>query len=425
MPTVKEWGIYVYYAADVPDDEMQEAARSSLASLASIGSSEDVGITAMIDLPGLDTPYYVMPQRPKGKCTWQVYPDRFLPNVNSASIETIADFLEWSSTNCPAKKIALVFWGHGYALDDFDPKLEQGGAGSNTVRATVRAASGFSADGQNELRLLFDSSHDAVLNNRDFGSALRGFNVGLGDKRKIQVLGLDCCNMAMAEVLSELQDYADFLVAAESMLPFRSWLSTPGLANFLENCKYEPEEFAKKAVDLFIKSYDPATDPYLAISVSNFRKCPELERKMKALTAKLLIAIDEPENRAAIDRAWLRDVNFLVDGFIDLGTFCNLLREEMKGNSDVCSAAGDVIKVLKDDVVLHHKVAPYVPDRNISLATGLTIWFPPWIRFPAVNYPQIDLSKQYLFNGYELTHFAQATDWDRFLTKLYFLTQCP
>jgi len=150
-----------------------------------------------------------------------------------------------------------------------------------------------------------------------------------------------------------------------------------------------------------------------------------LERKMKALTAKLLIAIDEPENRAAIDRAWLRDVNFLVDGFIDLGTFCNLLREEMKGNSDVCSAAGDVIKVLKDDVVLHHKVAPYVPDRNISLATGLTIWFPPWIRFPAVNYPQIDLSKQYLFNGYELTHFAQATDWDRFLTKLYFLTQCP
>lgn len=422
MPETKEWGIYVYYAADVPSVDMQDAARRSLESLASVGSSTDVGITAMIDLPDQDTTYYVMPSRPKGKCTWQVYPDRFLPNVNSASIQTIADFLEWSRHNCPAEKVALMFWGHGYALDDFDPTLKKGEGGSDKGRTKVRAASGFSADGDKELRLLLDSTHDAVLNNRDFGSVLRGFNVSGGQRKKIQLLGLDCCNMAMAEVVSELQDYADVLVAAESLLPLRSWLSEQALAKFLADCKLTPQEFAKAAVDLFVKSYDPAEDPYLSLSVSELAKCSELERKMKDLTATLITAIDTAENRAAIDRVWLRDVNFLVDGFIDLGRFCELLKEEMLENRKVCLAAENLLCAL-GQVVLHRRVAPDVPDRNISRATGLTVWFPPWIRFPAVNYPQIELSKRYLFNGYELTRFAQVTNWDQFLRKLFYLTQ--
>jgi hypothetical protein len=219
---MKNWGIYVYYAADVPSVAMQDAARRSLESLASVGSNNKVAITTMIDLPGQDTPYYVLPARPKGECTWQVYPDRFLPNVDSANIETIADFLQWSYANCPAKNVALIFWGHGYALDDYDPTQEQDGtSGSNKGRMKVRASSGFSIDPEKELRLLYDSTHDSVLNNRDFGSALRGFDLSVGQKKKIQVLGLDCCNMAMAEVVSELQDYAEVLVASESLLPYR------------------------------------------------------------------------------------------------------------------------------------------------------------------------------------------------------------
>jgi hypothetical protein len=194
------------------------------------------------------------------------------------------------------------------------------------------------------------------------------------------------------------------------------------MTKLLTNDKFTPEEFGEAAVDLFVKSYDPAEDPYLALSVSKLDACSELERKMKDLTAVLITAIDAPENRAAIDRAWLRDVSFEVDGFIDLGAFCMFIQEEMSGNTDVCSAAEDVCNALSK-VVLHHRVAPEVPDRKISLATGLTIWFPPWIRFPGVNYAQIDLSKRYLFNGYELTRFAQVTNWDRFLSKLYLLTQ--
>ena len=62
MPATKEWGIYVYFAADVPQRQMQIGAWRNLRALASAGSSNTVGITAMIDLPRRDTEYYLIPR---------------------------------------------------------------------------------------------------------------------------------------------------------------------------------------------------------------------------------------------------------------------------------------------------------------------------------------------------------------------------
>jgi hypothetical protein len=424
-PKEKTWGIYVYYAADVLSVEMQKAAWSSLQSVASVGSNKNVGITAMIDLPMRDTAYYVLPQQPAGEAKQPVYPDRFLPNVNSASIQTLADFLQWSNDNCPAENVALVFWGHGYAIDDFDPTIQPKNPNGTNVsgkgRLGQRAIPGISGARGHELSLLFDSTHDAVLNNRDFGNLLRTYTAGLRPEKGIQVLGLDCCNMAMAEVLSELQDYADCVVAAESLLPFRSWLSEKALGDFLQTGNLTPQDFSSAAVDMFINSYDSATDPFIELSAFDLNQFKPLEDAMKNLTEVLIDAIDLPENRDAIDRAYLSDVSFLVDGFIDLGTFCEFLIEFVKVEA-VCAQADKVRKALTK-VVINYGFAPDDKEKKIRLATGMTIWFPPWIRFPGVTYPQIDLSKNYLLTGYPQTHFAQVTNWDRFLLKLYALTQ--
>ena len=113
-PSAKTWGIYVYFAADVPDPDMQAAVWKTMGTIASVGSSDRVKITAMIDLPNRDTEYYIIPQRPPGVVRWPILPDRFLSNVNSASMDTILDFFEWSHHNCPANNIALIFYGHGY-----------------------------------------------------------------------------------------------------------------------------------------------------------------------------------------------------------------------------------------------------------------------------------------------------------------------
>jgi hypothetical protein len=428
MPDLKEWGIYVYFAADVQARQMQVGALRNLKVLASAGSNRNVGITALMDLPGRPTGYYVIPERPAGESQWSIVPDRFLPNVNSASIETICDFLEWSTRNCPAKNVALVFWGHGYAIDDFDPTIHQndadqsvGATNDNTGRTHDRIANGFPSKHDQALTLLFDSTHDAVLNNRAFGNVLGGFNKSFRGGNKVQVLGLDCCNMAMAEVLSELQDYAEYAVAAETGLPFRSWLSARTLIKFLNAPQLSAKDFAEHAVDHFINSFGSA-NAYVGLSACDLSECKTLEGAVRNLADVLWTAIDEPQNRAAIHKAWSSDVSFLQDGMIDLYSFCTFLKKYMNAVRGLVDAANRVQCAVKK-VAVHTRKAPDNSDKLISLANGISIWFPPWIQIPSVNYVQIQESKDYFFQGYPQTRFAQATGWNRFLRKLLFLTQ--
>ncbi len=430
MPVTKEWGIYVYFAADIPDLQMQKAAWRTLETLASVGSNDKVGITVLMDLPARDTEYYLLPERPTDPCKkrWPIVPDRFLPNVNSASIESIYEFLEWSHRNCPAQKIALVFWGHGYAIDDYDPTIQQSGSfafsdSDDKGRSFGRTANSFPGKRSQALKLLYDATHDSVLNNRDFANVIRDYNTSLRGGKKIDLLGLDCCNMAMAEVLSELQDYADYAVAAETGLPFQSWLSAPILKKFLAKKYLTGKELAIGAVNDFIESFGRSTDAYVGLSACDLAQCKTLETAVKTLARALWYAIDEPQNRAAINKAWFSDVSFVQDGLIDLYSFCRFLEQYMPKNTNVLKAARAVKKAVKGGVVVLSRTAPDLPGRRISLSNGLSVWFPPWIQFPSVDYFQIEESKNYFVAGYPQTRFAQATGWDKFLRKLLQLTQ--
>jgi Clostripain family len=425
FPIVAKWGIYVYFAADIPNRDLQAAVWTTLRTIASVGSSDTVKITAMVDLPHRHTEYYIFPQRPLDKSTirWTVMPDRFLSNVNSASIEAILDFFDWSNRNCPAEKTALIFWGHGYALDDFDPRSQQKSTSTaQTCFDKQRAANSFPGERGDELKLLYDVTHNSVLNNRDFADAIRKCTQIFTPPRKIQVVGLDCCNMAMAEVLSELQGSADFAVAAETGLPFQAWLSAPVLRKFLNASNPSAMEFAETAVQDFIGSFSHSVDQYIELSACDLKKFGALEAAMKKLVGALLPAIDQFKYRRAISQAWYDDVSFVPDGLIDLASFCTLLQKYIDKSDPVAVAAAQVQTAVKLAVPCA-KASPDLKGRRIALSQGLSFWFPPWIQFPGVRYAQIRQSKDYLFNGYSGTHFAKVTGWDRFLRKLFYLTQ--
>ena len=441
-PKEKTWGIYVYFAADIPDAAMRAAVWNTLATIASVGSSDSVKITAMIDMPDRATEYYIIPPRPVDPKTtrWPILPDRFRSNVNSASIETILDFFTWSHLNCPADNIALIFWGHGYALDDFDPRIRQKVANVVPMPASGamgRAAGTFPADDGNELKLLYDVTHNSILNNRDFAQAIRIFTETLNGRKPIQVLGLDCCNMAMAEVLAELQDLTEYAIVAETALPFQSWLSVPVLQKFLSSPRVTAKQFAVAAVQDFVGYMSRSANTYVELSACNLNGFRGLEAAMKSLVQSLLPAINEHVNRVAIAEAWLNDVSFLPDGMIDLASFCGLLRRTIPNNAAVDRTGKPELTAIQKAVIVAAQnvqkavatvvdargIAPPVKGRRIALSTGLSIWFPPWIQFPGVRYTQMKQSKDYLFNGYSTTLFAKVTGWDCFLQKLFYLTQ--
>lgn len=435
------WGIYVYFAADIRNPLMQDGVWETLNALASMGSNAQVKITAMVDLPDRDTEFYILPPRPENAEKWAVLPARFLSNVNSASIDAILDFLDWSQRNCPAKKVALIFYGHGYALDDYDPRVPGVRAYfDGTTSDQGRSADGFSGQSDNELKLLYDATHNSVLNNFEFAKVIREYSAKYHDGHRVEVLGLDCCNMAMVEVLSELQDSVEYAVAAETALPFQSWLTKQGLGNFVHASSRLTRDFAigaiQESVDEMAKS-NPGM--YIELAACHLIVFPKLEHAMKALVDALLPAIERYENRRAIAEAWECDVSYLADGLIDLASFCELLQKAIQAGGcverAVIDAANTVIDAVKGTplplpevgnqggVVDFSKFAPNRRDENIALSTGLTIWFPPWIQFPHVYYYQMQQSVNYLFDGYSNTRFAKATGWDRFLRELYRLTQ--
>ena len=443
-PELKEWGVYVYFAADVPSPAMRRGAKLNLRKLADVGSNDMLGITVLMDQPDVDTQLYVIPPQPEGKDEWLVQPSEFLPNVNTASTDTIREFFDWSVENCPAKKIAFVFWGHGYAIDDFDPRLEpkdlspmeapegqfpvDGEMGrdfedqsSDAPSAAEISADRFARSRNPALKLIFDSSHQSVLNNDQVAQVISTCRMSLPEGRKLAVLGFDCCNMAMAEVMCEMDGCAEVAVAAETGLPFQSWVSETMLERLLNNAPHDSEVFATVAIEGFIQSFAGRTSTFVALSACNLALCAKLEAAAKRLASALTEAAGDARNRAAIFKSRNDCVCFDPDGFIDFDCFCGFLSEDLTG-TPVADACIEVREVLRQFVIAS-QFAPNFPDRRISLSTGLSIWFPPWIQNPAVQLPQKQQSINYFQNGYHRTRFALATGWNRFLSRLIDETQ--
>ena len=442
--TFREWGVYVYYAADVPSPAMRRAARLNLLKLADVGSNKKVGITAMLDVTNEGTQFYVLPPRPADKDEWIVDPLKVLPNVNSASTDTVQEFFQWSVENCPAQKIAFVFYGHGYAIDDFDPRLEfdvpppsampedesavenQMGreleleSGEDPTMAEI-SADNFARSRNLPLKLIFDSSHDGVLNNDQVADIIRGCRKSLPKGTELAILGFDCCNMAMAEVLCEMEGCAEIAVAAESGLPFQSWISERMLQKVLTSAPEDPKDLAELAVRDFIQSFGDKSSTYVALSACNLNLCEKLEAASKQLADALTEAAGDAASRTAIFKSRNDCVSFDPDGLIDFDSFCGFLSEDL-AKTAVAAACIPVREVLRKYVIAS-AFAPNFPDRRISLSTGLSIWFPSWIQDPAVQIPQKEQSIEYFQNGYHRTRFARATGWDRFLRRLLEETQ--
>ena len=103
-----------------------------------------------------------------------------LPLANMADPNTLSDFIRWGTAKYPAKKTALVFWGHG--------------GGSKT---------GLFVDS------LFD---DDVMYLDELNMALRDGGAHL------EVVLFDACMMANLETALAVDDYANWMVASEELV---------------------------------------------------------------------------------------------------------------------------------------------------------------------------------------------------------------
>ena len=114
-----------------------------------------------------------------------------LPLQSMSDPETLADFVRWGAETCPARKYALVLWGHGNAAKGiFHDELING-----------------------DMMYLYELKQ-----------ALTEGGVHL------DTLILDACLMSNLETAWNVKDHADYMVASEEVVPgtgtaFREWLN--------------------------------------------------------------------------------------------------------------------------------------------------------------------------------------------------------
>ena len=425
--TLKDWALYVYFAVDVPEVPLHASAIRNLVQMATIGSSNEVSVAVQIDLPGMLTRRYILPEQLEESGSSAIPPTVSIPNVNSADPRSIFDFLRWAAEKCPAQNTMLVLWGHGYGLDDYVPPgahLHRAGQGIDALKMIVPPertekfppVADFSTMGEHWFGGIFDFHSMEVTPNKQVAAAILSAIPSLPNAKKPAIVAWASCEMAMAEVWSELAACADFGMASQTPVPYQDWPLDRVLRRLLLHPKSDPETVAQMAADAFLESYANENDDYVAISAVDLSRMDTLQQVIKPLADALTDAVSQPQNLGSVFEARNYCPIFDPDGFIDLGCFCEFLKITMP-HSHVSEASDRILPALKSFVVTSG-YSPQDPTKKLSQSTGLSIWFPSWIENPAVKMDEKRRSMAYLDDGYPATAFAKATGWDKFLVAV-------
>ncbi len=171
-----QWTILVYMAAD---NNLNSAALNDIQEMISADFSEEINLIVQIDESDLSSdPTAKRYQIRSG----QLNQISNLGEIDSGDYNVLTQFANWGFQNYPARSKALFIWGHGNgwynAYNRFCPDNQSGSAIS--------------------------------VPDGEFALAMKNINSHL------DILVLDACNMLTIEVISEVYQYADFILGSET-----------------------------------------------------------------------------------------------------------------------------------------------------------------------------------------------------------------
>jgi len=307
IPNIPEWTVMVYLDAD---NNLESAGIDDINEMEMAGSSSDVNIVVQADR----IPYSVLAANNQGYAddtsngNWtttrryyitqdfdpvqinsQLKSD--LGELNMGDPQTLVDFASWAVTEYPAKKYLLVIWNHG------------GGFRSTNLAKDIAWD---------------DTNGEDKITMPELEYALSAINTQMG--KNIDIVGMDACLMAMTEVVYQIKDYADILVASEENEPGDGWPYDTILDQLVVNPTVSPEQLATDIVDEYVFSYPYRSVTQSAIDLSY----------MDTLTSQLSnLASAIMDDNLTIKKNYLEASNssqYYGDfDFIDLYDFCNQL----------------------------------------------------------------------------------------------------
>ncbi|MGN8553793.1 UNVERIFIED_CONTAM: clostripain-related cysteine peptidase [Microbacterium sp. SLM126] len=337
------WTFLVYMMGDT---NLEPYALDDLTEMASVGSSGELNIVAMVDRsPDYSSDGVLNLDDWEDTKLLDVQQDEFveladLGELNTGDPDTLATFVETAVTEYPADNYALLLWDHGGGWL---------GMGADET------------DGEDPLGL------DEIAAGIDAGLAETGVE-------KLDMIGFDACLMATYEVVSTLAPYADYMVASEEVEPGHGW-------NYqqLALIEQQPQTDARALASAMLEGYseqavEEGTDSDITLGILDLAGVDELQAAMSDVAEAY---IDDPgaytPELASAQQDVLefgRDPDPAASMYqIDLGGFLANLVES--GDGELAARATEAIDALEAMVVEH------VAGPATAASTGLSIYFPP------------------------------------------------
>jgi hypothetical protein len=261
-----KWAVLTYIAAH---NDLALYGRKSLTEILNVGSSDAVVHGALYDTYE-GAARYVMGD------AGVVREQELLPGFNSGDPGALVETARWFYARHPAERHGLVLWSHGTGWEpsEIEKVAAEARPGSPSsakesreraampgslaiFRTTVRSL--LAAEKPAERAILFDDGTGQSLDTLELGRVAKEIAGAIG--QKIELLGMDACLMASAEVGYELRSAVRWLVASEELVPSHSW----PYSVIFEELKKKPEqtggELARLIVDRYVDFYIATPPP--------------------------------------------------------------------------------------------------------------------------------------------------------------------
>ena len=301
-----EWTVMVYLDSD---NNLESVGIEDINEMEMAGSTSEVNIVVQVDrIPfsvlasnnegfADDTSngdwtttrrYFILQDNDPVQINSQLLGD--LGELNMGAPQTLIDFATWVADAYPAKKYLLVIWNHGGGFRGISSTLSKDIAWDDT-------------NGGDKITM------------PELESALSAIHAQLG--KKIDIIGMDACFMAMTEVAYQIKDYADFFVSSEESEPSKGWPYDSILGQLTSNSSITPKQFSEDIVDHYIFSY-----PFNNVTQSaiDLHYMDILAGQLSDLSQAIINDVSTPKIKYII--ASVNNQYYIDYDFIDLYDFC-------------------------------------------------------------------------------------------------------
>jgi hypothetical protein len=296
------------------------------------GSSNRVNVVAFLDTTDDDTKIF------------EVYKDDLVriptrivnyswsnSELNTGDPLTLINFASWAVKKYPAKKYFLILGGYGEGWIGLMHDMN---------------------NGQGNIDVLSLEELEYAL--EDITKSIKDVN----SKGKIDVLGLDACYMGMLEVMYQIKDYADYLVASENEEALDGWPYDKLLEPIMDNPEMDGLQLASNIVDIYIDSVKGTPSKMrnvLTLSVVNLGLIEEVVKEVDTLSLLLLrLQKEKPRKMIFVERVTNR---FLISAHIankyvpysvlfDLNDFLEYLKVGLVNNKEVSDLTQRLLELL-------------------------------------------------------------------------------